>query len=242
MKIEFTLPSITNQPPFDIFEVKKWGEDDDMVKHGYTTDNLSIGGNFHVVGIIAQGEDGFAHSDQVSQSVEIDRDSIDKISSLQHPDETFSVDDKMRWLMNGTSGRPYFFDDERYKWQDAPYVLFGPMVYGGQLVAVDKYVTLFGSYRSYKRNYIACARLVCFTRNDWDKTYSSHPWLVQKATAVSKRPEPNTYIENPRGTIYAPLFAPTYGKFRGLAGYQPKEFFIPLEVIKPVSNGYLPLG
>ena len=241
-------PPEPEQPPvqsFDLYRVKRWGEDAVMKFHDYTTRYLSTG-NFSVVGVLVEDQSGMWHQNQVGFKVEIDHESILKVHNLQKVDDPeFSTDQKMRWLMNGEKGRPYFFPNGDWKWQTAPYVHFGPMVYGGQLVAIDEYREVFGTYRSRKRQKMACGRIVAFTRADWNKNPDDYPWLIQNATAAYKRKiwdqfgnvidaVDDIYVDRPRGVIKAPLFAPSYGKFNGLGGTQPKEYMIPLEMLVKV--------
>lgn len=215
----------------DVRTVRKWG-DPVMVKHGYTTVDMATG-NFGLCGLIVEDEAGRAHSDQVGHSVELDRATIDKIASLQYAEGDITVDRKMRWLMNGTKGRPMWFDSDEDKWQTADRVYYGPMAYMGQKVQIGARVTVFGTFRAYKNQNLDCYEVTAFVHDDWGKTYASHPYLVQKATGAFKRPEDNTYTDSPMGTIFVPMFAPTYGRFRGLSGYQPKRYLILAELLVP---------
>lgn len=217
-----------------------------MKFHGYTTEGLNTG-NFSVVGVLVEGVDGqgnpFWVQDQVGFKVEVDHDSIMKLLAIQPTDE-FEPYQKMNWLMGKKRSRPWFLETEEGDWRTDPWVNYGPMVYGGQIVAIDKYQEVFGTYREWKRQKMMCGRVITFKREDWKDPINALG--MQHATSAELRKhvvedgnivhdKDDVYVDRPRGLIYAPIIDPAYGKFKGLGSIQPTEYMIPLDMLIKIA-------
>lgn len=239
--LEGPLGPPVEPPPDDIWRVKKWGEDDIMIENSYNTANIHVG-NFQVVTMLVPDSDvdPFYQADQVHMFLRIPRSDIDRLYEMQVPDynwkgELQTREMKMNWLCQ-FRGRPYLQKENTsdWEWPTAPYILWGEMAYGGQLVEAIGYKTVRGNYRGVTKDW-ECAIIRGITKAEWESgtiTHESHPYLIQKATAADRGAiGENLYNDTPKGTIFAPLWAPNEWFFQGLAGYQPKEWLMPLDVL-----------
>lgn len=140
----------------------------------------------------------------VSTHCTILRADIDRLKALQHERDGVTVREKMNWLVyGGEYVRPYWGGD----WETAADIEWGVILFANQLVMVDRVEWLKVKVPNSPSDAIMkMGRLVTFGKNDWGKTFETHPHLVQRATAV--RGKDNIHNEFPRGEIFSLLWSP----------------------------------
>lgn len=198
-----TLPP----PGFSVRRVKRWGEDDVMLKATWDVRARGNMGQFSMIEPYLERADGswVGSWGAVTPNFSyLTRSDILSIAAMQIPDE-YTLQMKMNYLYNGENNAvcEIWGDGD---WQVAIQAKYGQMVHAGQMVAVadalvQKLVNMPGEAG---KRWVPMRELRMFRRGDFGKTFATHPWLVQKATVslpTTNYPF-NRYGEYPRGTVY----------------------------------------
>lgn len=156
--------------------------------------------NFEYVQLLIPG----LGTGSVSTFCTIQRADIDRLIALQDAEAGVTVERKMNWLVYpGSYERPYWGGD----WRTAAEIRWGVLVFGNQLVKVDRIELMkVKEPNGPKDKIMRMGRLVTFGKADWGKTFATDPHLIQRATAV--RGHDNFHNEFPRGEIFSPLWSP----------------------------------
>lgn len=236
-----------------IMQVKRWAEDAIMIADDYTTQARGSVGQFCVIQTYTT-DDNLNWSGSwsaVSQFSRLNYDDIMKLANTQllpfaYPwgmsySDIISVMDvvlpdgytlraKMGWLINTdgfSSSRPSSPMWSNGDWWkpfpngNALEVRYGTMVYGGQQVCVSKDLFFLDSMNM--------RELKLFSRSDWGKTFSTHPFLMEHAT-VATYPS-NGYGDYPRGYVQCPVaLNPKDFGFSGI--FNASRYFIPDKWLK----------
>ena len=216
--IDVSTPN-TSTSAGNLYKVKIWG-DPVMVAQGFDV-NFVKTSNFQAVPLFI--EDGSCGG--VTSFLHIPRADVEKLKGLQisdDPDNT--VQQKMHWLCGSYRGKIYMYDEPNDDWEISPFIRWGSIALGGNLVMVDKLVDMVVKPPDNKKRSMTMARLVCFRNTDWGKTWHTHPHLVHRAYCAYHS---NHFGDTPHGIVYTPLYSPLDWDFGGT--YQPKAWYVPLE-------------
>ena len=189
-----------------------------MIKQGFDV-NFTGTTNFQAVPLWNE-VGGFG---AVTNFLSIPRTDVDRLATLQ-PADNWTLDQKMNWLVAGTSGRPYMFYDAADEWRTAAAVKWGSIAFGGQSVMVDRVDTIQAKPPDGITRPMQMGRLVCFRKTDWDKSFNEAPYWIHQATAAGVN---NVYNPMPRGVMYSPLWSPLDWDYPGTV--QPSAFYLPME-------------
>jgi len=205
MNLSITFPAQSA----NIRTLKPWG--DAMRAWGYSTSEKLINGQrmgqfSHIVPVMLDAN-GNQIADGSANTLfsNISAAEYQKIAALQIPDSK-SVDAKMQWLTNGGNGQWGCPMRATYNpsanWRNATDIDLIGGVWAGQQVEILE-SRIFAAVRYNNKTYttVTLYRIRTFQPADWGKTYATHPWLVQKVTAVSADDTP---LE-PQGVVYLPL-------------------------------------
>ena len=189
--------------------LKPWG--DAMRAWGYSTsvrlvNGVRMGQFSHIVPVMLDSN-GNQIADGSANTLFSNISATDwqKIAALQIPD-TKTLDQKMQWLTMGGSGywgAPMRADySPSSNWRNATNIDLIGGIWAGQQVEILE-TRIFAAIRYNAQIYttVTLHRIRTFQSGDWGKTYFTHPWLVQKVTAVSADDSP---LE-PQGVVYLPL-------------------------------------
>jgi hypothetical protein len=214
VNINIKIKQVYSPPAgYSVHRVKRWGEDDVMLRNTWDVRQRGGGGQFSMVEPYLVRADGswvgqWGAISNYSRLTHADMLSISNWQFAEQASETqyFDVNQKMAYLyqpQDGTPGTEIWGDGN---WSTTVNAKYGHMVHAGQLVALSDALTFFNVKMpgELSRRDVVMRELLMFRRSDFSKSFASHPWLVQKATVslpMDSYPW-NRYGDYPRGTVY----------------------------------------
>lgn len=221
--------SLLSVPDSKLYRVRKWG-DPVMVAYGFDVNQINTS-NFQAVALYNNGNKEFG---AVSNFIRISHDDVMRLKALQIDDDYESKrsdwhSQKMNWLCK-FRGTIYMFDNDSDQWQTAPYIRWGTLALGGNLVQVLGTDSIRAKMRDGTTRKVEMARLKGFARADW-----SRPLDDLLAEGVVHRCfcayENNHFGDSPKGIIYSPFYSPQDWDFTGTA--KATALYIPVEWLEP---------
>ncbi len=195
-------------PGYHLRRVKKWGQDAGMVRAGYSTTARLVNGRevgqFCMVepyGVKADGTWVGTWS-AISNYSTLTHDDLMCIAAWQKPETGNDVNQKMNYLYHEQDSHETVAELWGIgKWNETSKAYYGHMVHAGQWVAVSD---VLENVRAYMPNesaklWVQMRELLLFRRADFSKSFSTHPWLVQRATAAYPT---DRYGEFVRGEVF----------------------------------------
>ena len=228
-----TLPTVT------IRRVRRWG-DPIFVKYGFDVNNLTTT-NFQAVGLYNKSTNqmgGVANYLLFPQidvmrlaALQVEDNYLDKQTgwSTKYKMEAWRAQ-KMNWLCK-PKGTIYFwhhkFPNDTQDWFTLPYIEWGTIALGNNLVAVEGYETLTVKTPDNQTAPRKMARLAGFTPADWSRPLPEllAAGLVHRCYCVDRN---NNVVDSPKGIVYSPFLSPQHWTFIGNQP-QPSALYIPEE-------------
>lgn len=212
---------ISQSLPPGFHRVRQWG-DPVMVKYGFDLFDAATGnwqiGHFQAIRLWnpVTGWGGLA------SFINLTRDDLWLIRSLQIPSREHDADSKMNWLCG--DGKIIF---DVAAWEIAETARWGVIALGGNIVQVEAWEAHQVDMKDGQgRRAVAMARLRGFRSTDWGRPLRElvHSGLLHRAYCVTVG---NRRVDSPKGEVYCPLFSPLDFDFAGIS--QPAAFYIPQE-------------
>jgi hypothetical protein len=227
--------SLLSRPDSRLYRVRKWG-DPVMIKSGFDV-NQSTPSNFQAVGLYNDGNKQFG---AISNFIRISHEDVMRLKALQIEDEYEAKRDdwpaqKMNWLCK-FRGTIYFCDDESDGWPSAPFIRWGTLALGGNLVQVEGTEVIRTKLRDSEIRAVEMARLKGFRASDWDRPLDDllAEGLMHRCFCAYRQ---NHFGDSPKGIVYSPFYSMLDWDFVGTA--QPTALYIPLEWLEPKTPEYL---
>ncbi|HMD81272.1 MAG TPA: hypothetical protein VKE92_08185, partial [Anaerolineales bacterium] len=233
----------------NLYKVRIWG---DKKLEGLTTASESVQekapSNFQAVGLYVKET---RQRGAVSNFLKIERDEIDKLIAMQIEDEfkrkrsepkrssrkqvEIWRQQKMNWLCKG-EGTIYFTKGGK-GWVNAPFILWGTVALGGNLVQVEGEEEIEFKVAGGKPVPMRMARLAGFRKDHWSQPLDQllAQGLVHRCFCALPGDKPT---DTPQGIVYSPFFSPRNRDFSGQA--QPSAFYLPFDhLVKPDDKDYV---
>lgn len=124
------------------------------------------------------------------------------IAAWQKPEAGYTVSQKMNYLYHEMSNHETVAELWGVgKWDETPQASYGHMVHAGQWVAVSDVIENISATMPNEKTkrVVQMRELLLFRRSDFVKSFTTHPWLVQKATAAYPT---DRYGETVRGEVF----------------------------------------
>ncbi|HLO14028.1 MAG TPA: hypothetical protein VK206_04305 [Anaerolineales bacterium] len=237
--------SLLSMPNSKLYRVLKWGDSILVHQAGLTTTTLTTKSpsNFQAVGLWSP-EAGWGG---VTNFIRISHDEVMNLAAMQLEDE-FELkkpgwdkdsnmekwrSQKMNWLCKD-DGTIYMVHDEEKTWTSAPFVRWGTIALGGNLVQVEGFETVQIKLRSESsERRVAMARLKGFRASDWDRPLDDllSEGLVHRCFCAYRG---NKFGDSPKGIVYSPFFSMSDWDFAGKA--RPTALYIPMEWLEPKAS------
>jgi hypothetical protein len=216
-------------PGSRLYRVRKWG-DPVMVKYGFDVSQTNTS-NFQAVGLYNNGSREFG---AISNFIRVSHADVLRLKALQIEDD-YEVkredwrSQKMNWLCK-FRGTIYFFDNDSDQWRTAPYIRWGTLALGGNLVQVVGTEIIRAKMRDGTTRKVEMARLKGFTISDWNRPLDNllAEGLVHRCFCAYKR---NHFGDSPKGIVYSPFYSPQGWDFAGTA--KATALYIPVEWLEP---------
>lgn len=209
----------------DVYRVRRWG---DPVL-GRSVKDIGVS-NFQAVGLYNKIHDDLGG---VANYLRIPHADVDRLKALQVEDEYIDKQpdwrkQKMNWLCK-PSGTIYFWSADSGDWTTLPYIEWGTIQLGGNLVCVEAIETINVKLTndSVKRPY-RMARLRGFRAADWSRPLTDllADGLVMRCFCAYL---PNDkFGDSPKGIVYSPFWSPFDWTFIG-PGHTPDALYIPID-------------
>ncbi len=221
--------SLLSQPNSKLRRVQKWG-DPVMVKYGFDVNQVNTT-NFQAVGLYNNGNREFG---AVSNFIRISHQEVMRLKALQIEDDYVAKKEdwrsqKMNWLCK-FRGTIYFFDEDSDQWQSAPFIRWGTLALGGNLVQVEGTEVIEAKMRDGVTREVEMAQLKGFRRSDWGRPLDEllAEGLVHRCFCAYKD---NHFGDSPKGIVYSPFYSPGDWDFAGKA--KADTLYIPVEWLEP---------
>ncbi len=224
--------SLLSQPNSKLYKVRKWG-DPVMVKYAFDVYQVNTT-NFQAVGLYNNGSREFG---AITNFIRISHAEVMRLKAMQIEDDYVAkVDDwrsqKMNWLCK-FRGTIYFFDEPSDQWRTAPYIRWGTLALGGNLVQVVDIEVIEAKMRDGIKRKVEMARLKGFRASDWNRPLDEllAEGLVHRCFCAYKD---NHFGDSPKGIVYSPFYSPQDWDFAGIA--KADALFIPTEWLEPKNS------
>ena len=223
-------------PDNNLWKVRIWG---DPKLGGLTVESESVKekapSNFQAVGLY----NDVTGRGAVSNFITIERDDINNLIAMQIEDEYEAkekdkdwLEQKMKWLCK-EKGTIYFTKDTGHDWETGPFIFWGTVALGGNLVQVKRFIRI-QIKEGRKKKEKEMAELVGFRKSDWNRPLDEllAEGLVHRCfCAYSPGDKPG---ESPKGIAYSPFFSLQDWKFGEKGQKKPKALYLPAEqLVKP---------
>lgn len=220
---------LLSQPNSNLYRVRKWG-DPVMVKYGFDVNQVNST-NFQAVGLYNNGNKEFG---AISNFIRISHRDVMRLRALQIEDNYVAKNEdwltqKMNWLCS-FRGRIYFYDKPSDHWRSAPYIRWGTLALGGNLVHVLGTEVIEAKLRDGITRKVEMAHLRGFRAADWNRPLDDllAEGLVHRSFCAYKN---NHFGDSPKGIVYSPFYSPQDWQFAG--GAKADALYIPVEWLEP---------
>jgi len=132
---------------------------------------------------------------------------------------------KMNWLSK-PYGTIYFSHRGFADWRKAPFIEWGTLALGGNLVKVEGTETIRAKFRDGVKREVEMARLKGFRSSDWNRPLDDllAEGLVHRCFCAYRS---NHFGDSPKGIVYSPFYSLLDWDFAGKAN--PDALYIPIE-------------